>query len=178
MGSQLTPPERGQVAGRVARTLALDKLVGLTAGADDYVIKPYDPVELVARVRTALERVRQMRDLNPLTGFPGNLAIGRRYSAGRPVASLQGCPWWHRLWVRAPTTRSASAARSARAERMCTGVTIDPEASPSQVYGAGLLIPLGRKSLARSNRAASAAGCGRLRGESAPGRPCALSSVD
>ena len=31
------------------------------------------------------------------------------------------------------------------------------EASPSQVYGAGLLIPLGRKPLARSNRAASAA---------------------
>jgi diguanylate cyclase (GGDEF)-like protein len=58
-----------------ARTLPLDKLVGLTAGADDYIIKPYDPVELVARVRTALRRVRQMRDLNPLTGFPGNLAI-------------------------------------------------------------------------------------------------------
>ena len=34
--------------------------------------------------------------------------------------------------------------------------TIDPEASPSQVYGAGLLIPLGCKPLARSNRAASA----------------------
>ena len=33
---------------------------------------------------------------------------------------------------------------------------INPEASPSPVYGAGLLIPLGRKPLARSNRAASA----------------------
>jgi hypothetical protein len=30
------------------------------------------------------------------------------------------------------------------------------EASPSLAYGAGLLIPLGRKPLARSNRAASA----------------------
>src|SRR5688572_28724411 len=46
-----------------ARTLALDSLVGLTAGADDYSINPYDPVELVARVRTALRRVRQMRDM-------------------------------------------------------------------------------------------------------------------
>jgi diguanylate cyclase (GGDEF)-like protein len=75
-----------------ARTLALDKLVGLTAGADDYIIKPYDPVELVARVRTALRRVRQMRDINPLTGFPGNLAIyeevERRLDDAAPFALM------------------------------------------------------------------------------------------
>jgi diguanylate cyclase (GGDEF)-like protein len=75
-----------------ARSQALDKLVGLTAGADDYIIKPYDPVELVARVRTALRRVRQMRDLNPLTGFPGNLAIyeeiERRLAEDTPFALM------------------------------------------------------------------------------------------
>ena len=75
-----------------ARTLALDKLVGLTAGADDYIIKPYDPVELVARVRTAMRRVRQMRDMNPLTGFPGNLAIyeemERRLEDSAPFALM------------------------------------------------------------------------------------------
>jgi diguanylate cyclase (GGDEF)-like protein len=63
-----------------ARTLAVDKLVGLTAGADDYIIKPYDPVELVARVKSTMRRARQMRDLNPLTGFPGNIAIHEELS--------------------------------------------------------------------------------------------------
>jgi diguanylate cyclase (GGDEF)-like protein len=58
-----------------AKSLSADKLVGLTAGADDYIIKPFDPVELVARVRSTLRRAREMRDVNPLTGFPGNMAI-------------------------------------------------------------------------------------------------------
>src|SRR5688500_12629548 len=35
-----------------AKTTMIDKVVGLTAGADDYVLKPFDPIELVARVRT------------------------------------------------------------------------------------------------------------------------------
>nr|WP_320133362.1 response regulator transcription factor [uncultured Holophaga sp.] len=34
-----------------------DRVVGLDAGADDYVVKPFDPCELVARVRALLRRV-------------------------------------------------------------------------------------------------------------------------
>lgn len=33
-----------------AKSLTVDKVVGLAAGADDYVLKPFDPMELVARV--------------------------------------------------------------------------------------------------------------------------------
>lgn len=40
-----------------ARTTEQDKLVGLDLGADDYVIKPFSPRELVARVRAVLRRV-------------------------------------------------------------------------------------------------------------------------
>jgi DNA-binding response OmpR family regulator len=36
----------------------VDKLVGLSAGADDYVVKPFSPRELVARVRAMLRRPR------------------------------------------------------------------------------------------------------------------------
>lgn len=41
-----------------ARTEELDKVRGLETGADDYVIKPYSVVELMARVRSQLRRVR------------------------------------------------------------------------------------------------------------------------
>ncbi len=40
-----------------ARADEMDKVVGLTVGADDYVTKPFSPRELVARVKAALRRV-------------------------------------------------------------------------------------------------------------------------
>jgi diguanylate cyclase (GGDEF)-like protein len=58
-----------------ARALSVDKVLGLTAGADDYVIKPCDPIELVARVKGTLRRAREMKALSPLTGLPGNVRI-------------------------------------------------------------------------------------------------------
>ena len=33
-----------------------DKIIGLESGADDYVVKPFDPRELVARIHTVLRR--------------------------------------------------------------------------------------------------------------------------
>jgi diguanylate cyclase (GGDEF)-like protein len=58
-----------------ARGLAADKLEGLTAGADDYIIKPFDNEELLARVRGVLRRAAYMRAVSPLTGLPGNVRI-------------------------------------------------------------------------------------------------------
>ena len=39
-----------------AKVEDMDKITGLTLGADDYITKPYNPLELVARVKTQLRR--------------------------------------------------------------------------------------------------------------------------
>ena len=40
-----------------ARGEAMDRILGLEMGADDYIVKPFEPRELVARIRTVLRRV-------------------------------------------------------------------------------------------------------------------------
>lgn len=48
-----------------AKGQELDKITGLSVGADDYVTKPFSPLELVARVKSQLRRTRNyMADLN------------------------------------------------------------------------------------------------------------------
>lgn len=44
-----------------ARADETDRLVGLELGADDYIVKPFSPKELVARVRAVLRRVQGAR---------------------------------------------------------------------------------------------------------------------
>jgi diguanylate cyclase (GGDEF)-like protein len=60
-----------------ARGLTVDKVLGLTAGADDYLVKPFDTLELVARVNSTLRRNQEYREVSPLTGLPGNTRILR-----------------------------------------------------------------------------------------------------
>lgn len=40
-----------------ARSEPTDRIIGLELGADDYIVKPFEPRELVARIRTVLRRV-------------------------------------------------------------------------------------------------------------------------
>jgi DNA-binding response OmpR family regulator len=73
-----------------ARADAHDRVRGLELGADDYITKPFDIEELVARVGAVLRRSKAMRDLSPLTGLPGNFRIAEelehRVASGRPMA--------------------------------------------------------------------------------------------
>lgn len=56
-----------------ARVADSDKILGLTIGADDYITKPFNPVELLARVRSQLRRYLQ---LGGGTVQPSTLVIG------------------------------------------------------------------------------------------------------
>jgi diguanylate cyclase (GGDEF)-like protein len=52
-----------------------DKVGGLDAGADDYIVKPFEPEELVARIRMIIKRAQRDLEANPLTRLPGNISI-------------------------------------------------------------------------------------------------------
>jgi diguanylate cyclase (GGDEF)-like protein len=75
-----------------ARGLSADKLEGFAIGADDYIVKPFDTPELLARIRGVLRRSRDMRAQSPLTGLPGNVRIEEeiegRVEAGAEFAIL------------------------------------------------------------------------------------------
>ncbi|MDE2141840.1 MAG: response regulator [Elusimicrobia bacterium] len=68
------------------------RVEGLDLGADDFITKPVDIRELLARIRMILKRTRQGLDANPLTRLPGNLSIESRIDRAlaeqRPVAVL------------------------------------------------------------------------------------------
>ena len=54
-----------------ARGEETDRVVGLSIGADDYLVKPFSPRELVARIKALLRRPRAA----PATGGPAGLAV-------------------------------------------------------------------------------------------------------
>lgn len=71
-----------------ARTDTLDVVVGLESGADDYVVKPFKPQELIARVRA---RLRRGDDPEPERLEIGDLVIdvaGHSVRRGDEVVSL------------------------------------------------------------------------------------------
>lgn len=55
-----------------ARDSEADIEVGLAVGADDYMVKPFSPRELVARIRALLRRA----DRSTVTGIPSQIRIG------------------------------------------------------------------------------------------------------
>jgi diguanylate cyclase (GGDEF)-like protein len=52
-----------------------ERVKGLDAGADDYLVKPFDLRELSARVRALIRSSKRERDRNPTTNLPGSGAV-------------------------------------------------------------------------------------------------------
>ena len=57
-----------------ARGEEIDRVLGLELGADDYIVKPFSPRELVARVRAVLRRI-QGRQPGPAVASPSALTF-------------------------------------------------------------------------------------------------------
>lgn len=68
-----------------ARDEEMDRIVGLSIGADDYMVKPFSPRELVARVRALLRRPRAQRSSAPASGMEVDPATRRVSVDGREV---------------------------------------------------------------------------------------------
>ena len=70
-----------------ARTEESDRVAGLELGADDYVVKPFSPRELVARVRTVLRRATPRPAPGPIDFDGVEIDPGRRVAtvAGEPI---------------------------------------------------------------------------------------------
>ncbi|MCK9594144.1 MAG: response regulator [Candidatus Omnitrophica bacterium] len=52
-----------------------DKIDGIDSGADDYIVKPFEPKELLARIRMVVRRTERDLEANPLSRLPGNVSI-------------------------------------------------------------------------------------------------------
>jgi PleD family two-component response regulator len=67
-----------------------DMVTGIESGADDYLVKPFEPEALLARIRMILKRTVRSLDANPLTHLPGNSSImeefQNRIDAAKPFA--------------------------------------------------------------------------------------------
>ena len=73
-----------------ARKEDIDKIKGLTLGADDYVVKPFSPVELIARVKAHIQIHRKLKtgektnfiQAGPLAIYPDSYLA---YKNNRPL---------------------------------------------------------------------------------------------
>jgi len=135
---------RGQMpVGLIFATAAgtsIDRIVGLELGADDYLVKPYELREMLARVRSVLRRLPQPGQPKPTIGKAASEAARRTVQFGGYTADLDG-----RL-VTGPGGNAIDLAKSefdvlevflSRANRLLTRATIaeaigfeeDPESS-------------------------------------------------
>jgi len=129
-----------------ARDLLKDRLEGLDSGADDYLIKPFDPEELVAR----LHAVRRRR-----VGAPtGVLHLGdvdidlaacaawRHQGAGRQRVDLTAREW---AVLEALAARSGRLVSKSDLEALILGAEHDVQSNVLEVYIGNLRRKLGRE---------------------------------
>lgn len=93
-----TPQDRPTVIVVTARDQVSDRIRGLDAGADDYLVKPYDPEELLARLR-AVERRRAVLTSSVVTRGPVQIDLSRESVRNGPSVVVLTPKEWALLRV-------------------------------------------------------------------------------
>ena len=75
-----------------ARGEEIDRIVGLTVGADDYLVKPFSPREVVARVKALLRRPRRGTGSAAGAAAAGMAPAGLEIDEGRRIVRVDGSP--------------------------------------------------------------------------------------
>ena len=73
-----------------ARSEEIDRVVGLSVGADDYLVKPFSPRELVARVKALLRRPRTLPAMAEAVSSPDQAPGGLAIDVPRRSATVDG----------------------------------------------------------------------------------------
>jgi PleD family two-component response regulator len=82
------------------RSSQSDRVAGLSAGAQDYIAKPYDLEELRWRVHNLISRAERENMLDPRTGLPTGRFIDEQ------IQRVKGLPGWHVLDCRIDAFRA------------------------------------------------------------------------
>lgn len=73
-----------------ARTTEVDKVLGLEAGADDYIAKPFGVAELTARIKAILRRIDSLTAASSLNAQPIDIGATVRIDPRTRVVSVRG----------------------------------------------------------------------------------------
>jgi two-component system, OmpR family, response regulator len=124
-----------------ARDLLSDRIRGLDGGADDYLVKPFDPEELSARIRAVRRRTAAMG--SPRLVF-GDVEIdlgGRRVFAGGAGVELTAREW---AVVEALSTRAGRIVSKGDLEALVLGLGGEVASNAIEVHVSSIRRKLGR----------------------------------
>lgn len=106
-----------------------DRVAGLEGGADDYVIKPFSPREVVARIRAVLRRLRPV----PSPYAASHISTPTPVPFAAPASPLPAAPASASAPAPAPMMTAAAAATTAG-----TGLVLDPQTRRTSYNGAAV----------------------------------------
>ncbi len=125
-----------------ARDLLQDRIHGLDSGADDYLVKPFPPEELVARLRAV--RRRQLAQGAPRLALPGGISIdlpGRAVWRDDEAVELTAREW---SLLEALVSRAGRVVTRSELESLSQGFDGDASSNVLEVHVSNLRRKLGR----------------------------------